>query len=100
VFLNLLRAFHVACNVSIKQLNDPSSQAFKVSNAWTVWIDRLAEILSKVELPVSARKGAKQLPFISLVWELQARLPIEYRRHAQSQVTLADALSEKLCTLR
>lgn len=25
VFLNLLRAFHVACNASIKQLNDPSS---------------------------------------------------------------------------
>ena len=40
VFLNLLRALHVACNASIKQLNDPSSPVFKGSNAWSVWIDR------------------------------------------------------------
>ena len=100
VFLNLLRALHVACNASIKQLNDPSPPVFKGSNAWSVWIDRLAEILSEVRLPVTARKGTKQLPLVLLVWELQARLPPEYRRHAQSQASLADALGEKLCTLR
>jgi hypothetical protein len=98
VFLNLLRAFHIACNASIKQLNDPSSPAFKGSNAWSVWIDRLAEILSEVKLPDSARKGTKQFPFVLLVWELQARLPTECRRHPQSQASLADALSEKLCS--
>ena len=72
VFLNLLRAFHVACNASIKQLNDPSSPAFQAGNDWKVWIDRLAEILSKVKLPVSVRnyrsksKGTEQLPFVLL----------------------------------
>lgn len=100
VFLNLLRAFHVACNVSIKQLSVPSSPAFKGSNTWSVWIDRLAEILSQVKSPVSAHKGTKSLPFVLLVWELQGCLPTECRCHAQSQASLADALSEKLCVLR
>ena len=106
VFLNLLRAFHVACNASIKQLNDPSSPAFQGDNAWKVWIARLVEILSEVKLPVSVRtersqsKGTKPLPFVLLVWELQACLPTECRHHAQSEASLADALSEKLCTLR
>jgi hypothetical protein len=106
VFLNLLRAFHVACNASIKQLNNPSSPAFQVGNAWNVWIDRLAEILSEAKLPVSVRndrsksKSTKQLPFVLFVWELQARLPTECRHPAQSEAALADALSEKLCTLR
>jgi hypothetical protein len=100
VFLNLLRAFHVACNASIKQLNDPSSPAFKGSNSWSVWIDRLTEILSEVKLPVSARKGTKSLPFVLLVWELQGCLPTECRYHAQSQASLTDALGEKLRALR
>jgi hypothetical protein len=87
-------------------LNDPSSPAFQVGNAWKVWIDRLAEILSEVKLPVSVRndrsksKDTKQSPFVLFVWELQARLPTECRCHAQSEASLADALSEKLCTLR
>ena len=106
MFLNLLRAFHVACNASIKQLNDPSSPAFQVGNAWNVWIDRLAEILSEVKLPVSVRnersksKGTKPLAFVLLVWDLQARLPTECRHAAQSEAALADALGAKLCTLR
>jgi hypothetical protein len=100
VFLNLLRAFHVACNASIKQLNDPSSPALKMSNAWNVWVDRLSEILFDGKLPLSARKGTKSLPFVAFVWELQASLPSECRCYAQSQASLADALDEKLRTKR
>ena len=59
MFLNLLRAFHVACNASIKQLNDPSSPAFQGDNAWKVWIARLVEILSEVKL-VSVRTERSQ----------------------------------------
>jgi hypothetical protein len=92
VFLNLIRAFHVACNAAIKQLNHLSSPALKGSNAWSVWIDRLAEIL-QVKLPISVRKSSASSTFASLVWELQDCLPTECRCHAQS---LADALSGKV----
>jgi len=55
--LNLLRAFHIACNTSIKQLNEPSpSSTFRKGNAWANWISRLTEILSDAELPFAVRK--------------------------------------------
>lgn len=98
--LNLLRAFHIACNTSIKQLNDASaSSAFRKGNAWATWISRLTEILKAVKLPVAVRKDGgskskrdKQSPFVSFVWELQKCLPAECRRHTQSEAALADAL--------
>jgi hypothetical protein len=101
--LNLLRAFHIACNTSIKQLNEPSSSStFRKGNAWTNWISRLTEILSGAKLAAAVRKdiGSKsrsdqQSPFTLLVWELQLCLPIECRRHTHSVAALADAISEE-----
>jgi hypothetical protein len=98
--LNLLRAFHIACNTSIKQLNDAStSSAFRKGNAWATWISRLTEILKAAKLPVAVHKDGgsksktdKQSPFVSFVWELQKCLPAECRRHTQSEAALADAL--------
>jgi hypothetical protein len=83
--LNLLRAFHIACNASIRQLNDASpSSTFRIGNAWTNWITRLAEILEAVQLPVSVRKDVgsqsrndKQSSFTQFVWQLQLCLPME-----------------------
>jgi hypothetical protein len=98
--LNLVRAFQIACNASIKQLNESSaSSTFKKGNAWTNWISRLMEIL-EAELPVTVHKDIgnksrdKQSPFTLLVWELQLCLPIECRRHPHSVAALADAISE------
>jgi len=98
--LNLLRAFHIACNTSIKQLHDASnSSAFRKGNAWATWISRLTEILKAVKLPVAVRKDGgsksktdKQSPFVSFVWQLQKCLPAECQRHTQSEAALADAL--------
>jgi len=100
--LNLLRAFHIACNTSIKQLNEPSpSSTFRKGNAWANWISRLTEILSDAELPFAVRKDMgnksrsdKQSPFTLFVWELQSCLPIECWRHTHSVAALADAISE------
>ena len=99
--LNLLSAFHIACNTSIKQLNDASpSSAFQKGNAWTTWTSQLTEILKAVKLPASAsedgggKSSDKQSPFALFVWELQKCLPAECRRHTQSEAALADALSE------
>ena len=49
-FLNLLRAFHIACNTSIKQLNDASSSSVaRNEDAWAMWVSRLAEILKETK---------------------------------------------------
>jgi hypothetical protein len=99
--LNLLRAFHIACNVSLKQLNDHLVSGFKSGSAWRVWVSRLTEIMDKTQLPSSLRKdvGSKsksdsQSPFVRLVSELQKCLPKESQRHTHSEAALADAISE------
>jgi hypothetical protein len=89
--LDILRAFHIACNASIKQLNDPSSSAVRKGDAWTIWINRLAEILEG-----STSKSAKQLAFVSVAWKLQEYLPREYRHPAQSEAALAGIISEAI----
>ena len=98
-FLNLLRAFHIACNTSIKQLNDASSQA-RNEDAWAMWVSRLAEILKETKSPVSDSKDSgdkgktpKPPVFVMFVWELQKCLPTECRRHTELEVALSDALS-------
>lgn len=86
VFLDFLRAFHIACNASIKQLNDPSVGE---GNAWNSWISRLAEILAKAKSAHDDRGSDNQL--VSFVWELQKCVPAECRRN---QAALNEALLE------
>ena len=50
VFLDFLRAFHIACNTAIKQLTDPSSDR-RVS-PWKIWLNGLAEIVEELSLCV------------------------------------------------
>jgi hypothetical protein len=45
VFLDFLRAFHIACNTAMKQLTDPSFDR-RVS-PWKIWLNRLAEIVEQ-----------------------------------------------------
>jgi hypothetical protein len=100
--LNLLRALHIACNTSIKQLHDASNfSAFRKGNAWVTWISRLTEILRAAKLPCSVRKDVgnkntsnNKSPFVLFVRELQNCLPEECRRHTHSEAALADAISE------
>jgi hypothetical protein len=100
--LSLLSAFHLACNTSIKQLNDTSpSSAFRQGNAWASWIFRLTEIMSEAGLPHTIRKDAgnksksdRQSAFTQFVGELQSCLPVECRRHTHSEAALADAILE------
>ena len=72
--LSLLRAFHIACNTSIKQLNEPpASSTFRKGNAWTDWISRLTEILRGAKLPfgvgklIGNKSRSDQSPFTLLV---------------------------------
>jgi hypothetical protein len=92
--LDGLRAFHIACNASIKQLSDPkSSSDTRKGDAWRIWINQLAENISEVEWKDKGKR-AKQLP--SLVWELQNYLPRECRYDAHSKAALAEVISEAL----
>ena len=100
--LSLLRTFHIACNTSIKQLNEsPASSTFRKGSAWTNWISRLTEILQGAKLPFAVGKpirnksrSDKKSPFTLLAWELQLCLPAECRRHTHSVTALADAIIE------
>ena len=98
--LNLLRAFHVSCNTSIKQLNEASpASTFRTGDAWTTWITRLTEILEAAKFPYSVRKDVgnksnNKSPFALFVWELQNCLPEECRRHTHPEAALADAISK------
>jgi hypothetical protein len=89
VFLDFLRAFHIACNASIKQLNDPLVD--RKGNALKFWVSRLVEILADAKSVYKDRRSRSENPFVLLVLELQKYLPAEHQRDA---VALADALSE------
>jgi len=87
VFLDFLRAFHIACNTAIKQLTDPSSD--RRGNPWKIWLNRLAEIVDEVK---SLRgEGSVDHPFVQFVRELQKCLPSECQR---DQAAIAEALLE------
>ena len=89
--LDLLRAFHIACNTAIKQLKDPST-AHK-GNPWKIWLNRLAEIVAEVR---SLRgKGGDESkvnhPLVQFVREMQHYLPSECQR---DQAAIEQALLE------
>jgi hypothetical protein len=79
-FLDLLRAFHIACNTAIKQLNDPSSG--QKGRSWKIWLSRLAEAVAQVKSfgGDGSVEGKADHPFIQFVLETQKCLPPECRR--------------------
>jgi hypothetical protein len=87
VFLDFLRAFHIACNTAIKQLTDPSSD--RRGSPWKIWLNRLAEIVEEVK---SLRgEGSVDHPLVQFVRELQKCLPSECQR---DQAAIAEAFLE------
>jgi len=44
--LDFLRAFHIACNAAIKQLNDPSTA--QKGNPWKIWLNSLRSLLPPI----------------------------------------------------
>jgi hypothetical protein len=87
-FLDFLRAFHIASNTAIKQLNDS-----RTADPWKIWLNKLAEIVAEVKS--LRREGGDESkvehPFVQFVSELQNRLPSECQR---DQAAIAEALLE------
>jgi hypothetical protein len=95
--LRLLRAFHVACNVSLKQLSDFCNTDSTSWNAWQRWVCRLTEIVRAANLPWKVLKEtgetAKPSDFVILVHDLQVCLSTEGRQPTLSMKELATAIS-------
>ena len=91
VFLDFLRAFHIACNTAIKQLTDPSSD--RRGNPRKIWLNRLAEIVEEVKSLRGDASGESNVdhPFVQFVRELQKCLPSECQL---DQAAIAEAVLE------
>jgi hypothetical protein len=90
VFLDFLRAFHIACNTAIKQLTDPSSD--RRGNPRKIWLNRLAEIVEEKSLRgEGSGESNVDHPFVQFVRELQKCLPSECQL---DQAAIAEAVLE------
>jgi hypothetical protein len=75
-FLDFLRAFHIACNTAIKQLNDLSTE-----KSWKIWLHRLDEIVAKNSPPKQCGGDAEaDHPFVQFILALQEFLPPHCQR--------------------
>jgi hypothetical protein len=86
--LDLLRAFHIACNTAIKQLSEPST-AHK-GDPWKIWLNRLAEIVADVESLNGKGPDESKVndPLVWFVREMQNCLPSEWQ-HDQAAIEQA-----------
>lgn len=90
VFLDFLRAFHIACNTAIKQLTDSSSD--RRGNPRQIWLNRLAEIVEeKSWRGEGSGESNVDHPFVQFVRELQKCLPSECQL---DQAAIAEAVLE------
>jgi hypothetical protein len=78
--LDFLRAFHIACNAAIKQLNDPSTA--QKGNPWKIWLNRVAEIVAEVKSlrGKGGDESAIDRPLVQFVREMQNCFPSECQR--------------------
>jgi hypothetical protein len=83
-----------ACERALAELRCQESSGFRPGEMWERWIRDLTAIAADAQLPTTVRKDTDKIksdkpsPFVSLLRELQACLPQEYRR---SHPSSADA---------
>jgi hypothetical protein len=92
---NLLNTFLSACDLSLKELSEPSH--FEEGKAWGWWVFQLRGILNDRGLPVGVSKGSDRRrrlsQFVVLVKELQLCLPAECTRHRHSDGAMTEAIA-------
>jgi len=103
---DILRSLSVACKLSLQELNGTTNEGFRKGDCWELWVRQLTKIAKKNGLPNGVRsdsdkqKGDAPSPFVTLVRELQACLPAEYRRRSLSDIALAQAINRARRRLR
>jgi hypothetical protein len=94
----LLQSFLVACDLSLKELSEPSTATFEKGESWKHWIPQLTEIMREAGLPTGTRKDTdksksdRPSPFVALVRELQKCLPDGCRPSTHSDSALAERI--------
>lgn len=94
----VLTSLGAACNLALQKLGDPNMPGYREGECWDQWVRRLTAIAKSEGLPTAASKGSDKetgdtsSPFVLLVWELQACVPEDARRHWQSKHALAAAI--------
>lgn len=90
---DIMSSLSVACQAAIEEMDDPEGKVFREGASWDDWIRALTNIAEENDLPTAASKAGNRKsdvgPFARLVAELQAHLPKEARRHANTRLSSA-----------
>ena len=96
-----LELFIQRCDAALLLMKKDSQAGFwQQGAAWDNWISVLGRCARRYGLPDAASKGqaksksAKNIsPFAAFVWELQKKIPQQYRRSTHSKGALSQAIS-------
>jgi hypothetical protein len=94
-----LSSIEAACDSAERELKDPHHPSHRQGEAWDHWICELTSLLTTARLPTVAGKNVDglgghgaELPFPTLVLELERHLPAGCPRHTQSSAALVQAI--------
>jgi hypothetical protein len=87
----LMSSLSAACTQALTELDDPDAKVFRDGVSWEAWIRALTDIADQNGLAIAAPRAgnpeAELGPFARFVEMLQAQLPKEARRHANTRLS-------------
>ncbi len=90
---DVMSSLSAACQTALAEIDDPDATFFREGASWDDWIRALTKIAEENDLPTGASKAgnpeADVGPFARLVVALQAHLPKEAQRHANTRLSSA-----------
>jgi hypothetical protein len=95
--LDLANSISKGCDLALADLRSEQS-AFRSGDMWNWWVCELTAVLKAHQLPTGARKDTdkskteKPSPFVGLIRELQACIPVDYQGTTHSDTALAVAI--------
>jgi hypothetical protein len=88
-----------ACNRALADLGNRNNQGRRRGETWGNWVCHVTKIMDAHQLPTEVRKDTdknkkgKPSPFVTLIRELQARIPDANRRSSHSDMALSEAIA-------
>jgi hypothetical protein len=90
---DLMWSLSAACQIALKEIDDPDVTFFREGASWDDWIRALTNIAEENDLPTAASKAGDRKsdvgPFARLVAALQQHLPKQSRRHLNTRLSSA-----------
>jgi hypothetical protein len=88
---DMMSSLSAACQTALEEIDDPDATFFREGASWDDWIRALTKIAEENDLPTGASKAGNPEadigPFARLVVALQAHLPKEAQRHANTRLS-------------